>query len=88
MNDIPAMTDPLGAHWHQPARDRILTDPIHALMSRRDFEELPEYNSSLPSGVYPGKMWRRREPQKWLLCWYGDVIHGKCAIHFREVLCV
>lgn len=93
---IPAMTDPLGRYWNQPARDLILVDDTHAVMEQHAFAALSEYSSTFPGGVYPGKMWRRHdgvydrncppERRRWLLCWYGDVIDGKCMIEFREVL--
>ena len=55
---IPQMTDPLGRHWKQPNRDSILIDETHAVMGQRTFDELMTYSSTIPSGVYPGKMWK------------------------------
>lgn len=55
---VPAMTDPLGRHWNQPRRDAILIGQDSAFMSHATFSELPEYSTSTPSGVYPGKMWK------------------------------
>jgi hypothetical protein len=79
------MTDLNGKYWIQPLREHILTDDKHAVMST--FADLPEYSSTKPSGVYPGKMWRRHDgihdmnrraayirgeiTLPWLLCWYG-----------------
>lgn len=93
---IPAMTDPLGRHWRQPAIEQISLDDTHALMNESTFQQLSDYSSSYPSGVYPGKMWRRHDGlfdrscpadrRRWLLCWYGEDIGGKCFIHIREVL--
>ena len=92
---IPAMTDPLGAHWRQPPRESIEVDDTHALMTAATFRQLPEYSSTVPTGVYPGKMWRRHDgvhsrdrgvPPIWLLCWFGEVSDGQCRIHIREVL--
>lgn len=89
------MTDPMGRHWTQPPRERIEVDATHALMTEAIFKALPEYSTTIPSGVYPGKMWRRHDgahdfkrktPSVWMLCWYGEERDGKCEIHFREVL--
>lgn len=89
------MTDPLGRHWNQPAPDLIEIDDTHALMTKATFEQLPEYSATIPSGVYPGKMWRRHDgafdikrerPPVWMLCWFGEVRDGACEIYFREVL--
>lgn len=55
---IPPMTDPMGKHWDQPSRDGIVLDDTHALMTEATFKALHEYSGSVPSGVYPGKMWR------------------------------
>lgn len=94
---IPPMTDPLGAYWEQPGREAILVDGTHAVMTQRTFDALAEYSSTYPTGVYPGKMWRRDDGaydprpgrRVWLLCWYG--LHadpGRCSINFREILIV
>lgn len=63
---IPPMIHPLGRHWQQPPRHHITVDDRHALMDRRAFEQLAEYSTSVPSGVYDGKMWKA---QKWV--WDG-----------------
>jgi hypothetical protein len=55
------MTHPLSRHWDQPARDEILVDGTHACMTEATFAKLPEYSSTIPSGVYEGKMWRRHD---------------------------
>lgn len=85
---IPVMDDPLGRYWKQPAglRDRVLIDDKHAVVSAADFAALSEYSSTIPSGVYPGKVWRRHESPTWLLCWYGPDVGGRCEIMFREAL--
>lgn len=93
---IPPMTDPLGRHWNQPPREAITIDCEHARMTEATFQKLPEYSATHPTGVYPGKMWRRHDgafipaakrtsPLRWLLCWYGPDVGGKCEICFREV---
>lgn len=100
-HQIPPMTEPLGRYWKQPARERILIDDTHAMMTADDFALLAEYSTSRPSGVYPGKMWRAElrpprdlahplQPSRWFLCWYGEV-PGRpdlCSNHHREVILV
>lgn len=88
-NDIPPITDPLGRSWDQPSSKNILIDDTHALMSLRVFEELAEYSCSFPSGVYPGKMWRRHNGSfdhafiarggkpEWQLWWFGIAINDE-----------
>lgn len=91
---IPDMTDPMGRHWRQPPRERIEVDATHALMTEATFKSLAEYSGTIPTGVYPGKMWRRHDGifdrnakrHPWYLCWYGEEKDGKCEIVFREVL--
>jgi hypothetical protein len=55
---IPPMTDPLGRHWRQPDRHELLLDDQHAVMTRQSFDQLAEYSTTIPTGVYPGKMWK------------------------------
>jgi len=69
---IPEMTHKLGQYWEQPAREDIATDKTHAVMSPEDFCQLSDYSASIPSGVYPGKMWKRKNRAEWLLCWYSE----------------
>lgn len=95
---IPEMTDPLGKHWQQPRdiREAPMDDKI-VLLTPRQFEGLSEYSTSEPSGVYPGKCWRRREYQRfegglaptgrWFLRWYGEseIGPGYCSNHQRQI---
>lgn len=96
---IPPMTDPMGRSWDQPPRERILVDEKHALMTKADFESLHEYSATMPTGVYPGKMWRRHngafdpkcrpEDVTWLLVWYEECdVPSMCSVSFRPVLLV
>lgn len=75
---IPKMDDPMGRHWRQPKdlRDRVGLYETHATIAERDWLALSNYETSVPSGVYPGKAWRRGH----LLCWYGPDIGGRCRI--------
>lgn len=100
-NPVPPITDPLGSHWEQPDSNRFLFDDTHVLMTYADFMCLHEYSATQPSGVYPGKMWRRHdgfyderflagggEPE-WVLRWFG--VHPTepekyCSNHQRIIL--
>jgi hypothetical protein len=97
MNTIPPITDPMGKYWDQPNPANFLLDDKHVLMSGEDFKKLSEYSCSMPSGVYPGKMWKhnnyayRRGPngetQQWFLRWFGLCNDPKfCSNHAREIL--
>lgn len=88
-NVIPPMTNPLGRYWLQPPAERVLVDNTHAVCSRRDFELLPEYSRSYPTGVYNGKMWRASFADGWYLGWFADSSKpGLCSINFRKLLVV
>lgn len=71
--------------WRQPKglRDRVGIYWNHATISERDWRQLANYETSVPSGVYPGKAWRRGH----LLCWFGPDIGGRCKIgHLRALV--
>lgn len=92
-NVIPPITDPLGKYWDQPSAERILLDDTHALMETETFKALAEYSASIPSGVYDGKMWKRRngggERPEWLLVWFGPSTKpATCSINSRKILLV
>lgn len=88
MNAIPVMDDPLGNYWEQPRDIRAVEmDTTHVLLTPRHIRQLCEYSRTYPSGVYPGKCWRRVESDRHLLVWYGDETpEGLCPILFREIL--
>lgn len=96
-NVIPPITDPMGHYWQQPRTDCILLDDTHALMDSHAFKNLCDYSSTIPSGAYPGKMWKRhdgyhdprckRQDWHWLLCWFGHSDDPtRCSINHREIL--
>lgn len=69
---IPPITDPLGKYWEQPDLNEIELSLSHAHMNLGSFHELKIYQTSLPTGVYYGKMWKKQDHRgRWLLCWYG-----------------
>lgn len=81
---LPQMTSPLGRHWgHGPdLRERVRLYETHATISETDWNALPRYESSLPSGVYAGKAWRRAH---WLV-WYGPERNGQCRVGYLRAL--
>jgi hypothetical protein len=95
---IPPITDPQGRYWEQPDSGQILVDDKVAMMTEAVFLKLPNYSCSNPTGVYPGKMWRRAARygrqevyDKWYLCWYG--LHATdpenyCTTKCREIILV
>lgn len=85
---IPPITDPLGKHWKQPAAGEVLLDDTHAVMGQSAFNKLAEYSRSIPSGVYPGKMWRCvTQDGEHLLRWFGDSPDpAMCSKHQRKIL--
>ena len=78
MAKLPRMTSPLGAHWRQPKtlRDRVTVYETHATIPEADWFGLHRYETTTPSGVYPGKAWRCGG----FLCWYGPEVSGRCRI--------
>lgn len=86
---IPRITDPMGSSWRQPHRRYIEIDNTHALMSEQTFKGLVEYSTSLPSGVYSGKMWRACKGGIWFLAWYYPSNDTKYMnIEWREIIIV
>lgn len=87
---IPTITDPLGRHWRQPPLTEVLVDEEHAVMTRSTFDRLAEYSATLPSGVYPGKMWKAVYGAVAFLRWYG-IVDGRpdlCSNNQRLILVV
>jgi hypothetical protein len=88
-NVIPPITDPMGKYWRQPDTSRILIDDTHALMEKSTFEALSEYSTTIPTGVYPGKMWRCHYLGTWFLRWFGEHEDPSlCSNHHREIIVV
>lgn len=68
---IPEMTNPLGEYWEQPSARNMKFYSHEVAVDLRDFEQLAEYSATVPTGVYAGKMWKRRtSANQWFLCWY------------------
>jgi hypothetical protein len=84
---IPEMTEPLGRYWRQPAdiRDAPIDDKT-VLLTPYQFAELHNYSATMPSGVYPGKCWRRQSREGWHLGWYGvDPDPKFCTNNWRRI---
>lgn len=86
MNTIPPITDPLGRHWQQPDPAHIVVDDARALMCRSTFNRLLEYSSTIPTGVYHGKMWKANAAGVWMLRWFGDGGPTHCTNNQRKIL--
>lgn len=88
LNTIPHITDPMGRHWEQPLLSDIDVGDDYAEMSQETLDQLREYSSSYPSGVYIGKMWKSDDGQGgWILCWYGpDPNPDRVSINRRRVI--
>lgn len=72
---IPPITDPMGQHWKQPDRSRIVFTKDCAIMSQQTLGQLADYSASVPTGRYDGKMWKAERTgaggkSDWVLCWY------------------
>ena len=53
----------------------ICLDDQHFLISATDFDALPEYSGSRPTGVYDGKCWKIRRRDGWYIgCYIGCYI--------------
>lgn len=82
INIIPEMVDSRGSYWDQPKTDDIELSDTVAYMTKSTFDALKNYESSYPTGVYEGKMWRRGS----YLCWYhGSRDPLKCDIGYRAI---
>lgn len=92
-NKIPPILHPMGKHWEQPDMSRVLIDDTHAIMDQKTFDGLHDYSRSFPSGVYPGKCWRRlsqpHEEKYWWLLWFGySDAPDCCSNNWRKILIV
>ena len=79
------MNHPLGRHWSQPNVQDIDIDETHALMDEKSFKELKDYSGASPSGIYEGKMWKRKCDGLWYLAWYGFAEGDFCSF-VRNIL--
>ena len=84
---IPPITDPLGQSWKQPHRRFIELDDTHALMSEQTFKALKEYSTTIPTGIYDGKIWKEFANGEGYLVWFApDKDPDKARIEKRKIL--
>ncbi len=89
---IPALEAEEAKHCpKQPHPAHVLTNATHAVLRQADFDGLSDYSATNPTGVYPGKMWKRHDgiydaefrasggQPEWLLCWYGHCSGNTCV---------
>ncbi len=71
---IPDCINPLSSYWDQPKNTDIEIDSIYAMMSQESFDELKNYSTSVPTGVYAGKMWKSQDriSKVWYLRWWTE----------------
>lgn len=79
--------------WHSACPEaypeEAVYDDTHALMRTSTFRALPEYSCSVPTGVYPGKTWRRHDEAGDWVGRYDDNHDGvTCSTRFRRPLLV
>lgn len=59
-----------------------------------DLNRLNGYSNSVPSGIYPGKMWgcfygkHRTKNERWYLCWIYENEKGELFIKKGEIIFV
>lgn len=88
---IPEMTHPLSKHWDQPDWRCFVFRDDKVYLTRPAWDALSAYDTSYPSGVYEGKMWRASgvdsEGPWQQLRWY-DVSPNpnKCSIKYRAAV--
>lgn len=90
---IPPITHPMGKSWSQPSLNQMeITEDGYVVMPKKTFNMLADYSTTMPSGVYPGKMWKAQWDGSWHLCWYGIIIRDavedttKCSINHRPII--
>jgi hypothetical protein len=89
-NPIPEMTWEQKQAWKQPDANTFDFDfaPGHVVMTQAQRKQLARYDTTLPSGVYEGKMWIC----DWgngtdRLVWFGEShLSNQCLINHRTIL--
>lgn len=65
-----------------------------AYMTLGEFDRLPDYSHTVPTGTTPGKRWKRRvpgrhgEPDRWLMGEFGAPDGETVPIHWHDVYIV
>ena len=80
---IPIMTHPLSRGWRQPSLHKLIFTEDYVLMDQHAYSELHNYETSYPSGVYEGKMWRSGG----LLMWFDshDTNKELCTVKSKPI---
>ncbi|QDH83961.1 hypothetical protein Axy10_024 [Achromobacter phage vB_AxyP_19-32_Axy10] len=52
--------------------DWVISD-THCMLPKEDFDRLSEYSATMPTGVWPGKVWKAEVGGVWYIRWYGIV---------------
>ena len=71
--------------------------PRGIMLSAKEFESLPDYSCSLPTGTYVGKRWRRRCPYRyevddpaaytyWMGEYVASLIPGEIGIEWTQII--
>lgn len=82
---MPVFVKQLGAVPTTTPTSAFLLDDTHAVMTEDTCAKLSRYDTTNPSGVYEGKVWRC---MNWL-CWYAPGEKPEtCDIESREILVV
>ena len=73
----------------------MIVTPKGVMLTRREFDALPEYSCSLPTGTTVGKRWKRRcpyriqtdPPNEWYLGEYVEsYLPGQIGIEWTKIL--
>lgn len=87
---VPPIPVSIGSGWKQPHRTNFnFTDDGYVIARKAVVDELAEYNTTLPTAAYPGKMWKRIEGTVTYLCWYGETLDRDptlVSIHRRPII--
>lgn len=90
--EIPPITNPMGKYWEQPSKGEVVIDQTHALMNSEAFYKLHQYDTTTPTGIYVGKMWKRSQCGKsWFMFITPDWDKNDpdmCIINARQIIVV
>lgn len=91
---VPEAQSPYGKNaFHMPHRHDIgfIEDQNFCSMKQRTFDKLAEYSTTIPTGVWPGKMWKAQLNNeegefRWYLRWFDEVVKNSCQIHDLKII--
>lgn len=74
---------------YKAKRTEYLTDDKTAILTLDQFIDLPEYSMSIPTGVFIGKVWKRKERGKWYFgCFEEHENPDLVSTVFRQLIVV